>query len=179
MPRPAASIAERRPTSRNLRVADTAVRRFCARTARCWPAAAAALVIAAGALLGFGVVLQRVVDYGLGTGSSARTQPGAGAVPGGGFGDGGVGRGARLPGHLDRRARGRRPAPGGVRARAAAWSPAVLRGTLTTGEVLSRLTTDTTRASRTRSAPASRMGAAQRGAVRRRPGDAGRSPARS
>jgi ATP-binding cassette subfamily B protein len=61
-------ITEQRPGSRNLRVlAHLAT--FIAPYRRTLLAALAALVIAAGAVLGFGMVLQRVVDHGLSSGS--------------------------------------------------------------------------------------------------------------
>jgi ATP-binding cassette subfamily B protein len=69
MPRTPATT-ERRPTSRNLRVLAhlfSFLRPYRATLV----AAAGALAIAAGALLGFGVVLQRVVDHGLSSGSGA------------------------------------------------------------------------------------------------------------
>jgi ATP-binding cassette subfamily B protein len=61
-------ITEQRPASRDLRVLGqlfSLLRPYRAVLV----AALAALMIAAGAVLGFGVVLQRVVDYGLGSGS--------------------------------------------------------------------------------------------------------------
>ena len=70
MPRATAALTERRPSSRNLRVLAqllTFLRPYRAVLA----GAAVALVIAAGSLLGFGVVLRQVVDNGLGSGSPA------------------------------------------------------------------------------------------------------------
>ena len=63
-------ITEQRTTSRNLRVL-THLFGFLRPYRKNLAAALLALFIAAGALLGFGVVLQRVVDHGLGSGSSA------------------------------------------------------------------------------------------------------------
>ena len=61
-------ITEQRPASRNLRVlAQLAV--FIRPYRATLVAALAALAIAAGAVLGFGMVLQRVVDHGLSSGS--------------------------------------------------------------------------------------------------------------
>jgi ATP-binding cassette subfamily B protein len=69
MPRTPATT-ERRSTSRNLRVL-TRLFSFLRPYRATLVAAAGALAIAAGALLGFGVVLQRVVDHGLSSGSGA------------------------------------------------------------------------------------------------------------
>jgi ATP-binding cassette subfamily B protein len=63
-------ITEQRTTSRNLRVL-THLFGFLRPYRKNLAAALLALFIAAGALLGFGVVLQRVVDHGLSSGSSA------------------------------------------------------------------------------------------------------------
>jgi ATP-binding cassette subfamily B protein len=63
-------ISEQRPTSRNLRVL-THLLAFLRPYRAVLIAAAVALLIAAGAVLGFGVVLQRVVDQGLASGSDA------------------------------------------------------------------------------------------------------------
>ena len=63
-------IAEERPGNRNLRTLGQLVS-FLRPYHAVLVGALVALVIAAGAVLGFGVVLQRVVDYGLGTGSVA------------------------------------------------------------------------------------------------------------
>ena len=70
MPRTAATVAERRPTSRNLRVLARLLD-FLRPYRAALAGAAVALVIAAGALLGFGMVLRQVVDHGLGSGSPA------------------------------------------------------------------------------------------------------------
>jgi len=64
------SITEQRTTSRNLRVL-THLFGFLRPYRKNLAAALLALFVAAGALLGFGVVLQRVVDHGLGSGSGA------------------------------------------------------------------------------------------------------------
>ena len=63
-------ITEQRTTSRNLRVL-THLFGYLRPYRKNLAAALLALFIAAGALLGFGVVLQRVVDHGLSSGSSA------------------------------------------------------------------------------------------------------------
>ena len=63
------SLTEQRPASRNLRVLAQLVA-FIRPYRSTLVAALAALVIAAGAVLGFGAVLQRVVDHGLSSGSS-------------------------------------------------------------------------------------------------------------
>ena len=63
-------MTEQRPSSRNLRVL-THLASFLRPYRAMLAAAAAALTIAAGAVLGFGVVLQRVVDHGLSSGSGA------------------------------------------------------------------------------------------------------------
>jgi ATP-binding cassette subfamily B protein len=69
MPRTPATT-ERRPTSRNLRVL-THLFSFLRPYRATLVAAVVALAIAAGALLGFGIVLQGVVDHGLSSGSGA------------------------------------------------------------------------------------------------------------
>jgi len=70
MPRHTLSTDRQRPTSRNLRALSHVLgflRPYRARVV----AAIAALLVAAAAVLGFGRVLQQVVDQGLGTGSGA------------------------------------------------------------------------------------------------------------
>jgi ATP-binding cassette subfamily B protein len=62
--------AEQRPPSRDLRVLSQLFT-FLRPYRRALLGAAVALLIAAGAVLGFGVVLQRVVDHGLSSGSGA------------------------------------------------------------------------------------------------------------
>jgi ATP-binding cassette subfamily B protein len=63
-------LTEQRPTSRDLRVLKQ-LATFLRPYRGAVLGAAVALLIAAGAVLGFGVVLQRVVDHGLGSGSGA------------------------------------------------------------------------------------------------------------
>jgi ATP-binding cassette subfamily B protein len=64
------TIAEQRPPSRNLRVLKQLLT-FLRPYRSAVLGAVIALLIAAGAVLGFGVVLQRVVDHGLSSGSGA------------------------------------------------------------------------------------------------------------
>jgi ATP-binding cassette subfamily B protein len=69
MAKPAVTI-EPRPGSKNLRVLAQ-LARFLRPYRMIVAAALVALIVAAGAVLGFGAVLQRVVDQGLGSGSAA------------------------------------------------------------------------------------------------------------
>jgi ATP-binding cassette subfamily B protein len=62
------TTVEQRPSSRNLRVLKQLLT-FLRPYRSAVLGAAVALLIAAGAVLGFGVVLQRVVDHGLSSGS--------------------------------------------------------------------------------------------------------------
>ena len=64
------ALTEQRPPSRDLRVLKQLFT-FLRPYRRTVLGAAVALLIAAGAVLGFGVVLQRVVDHGLSSGSGA------------------------------------------------------------------------------------------------------------
>ena len=139
-----------------------------------WQVAATllALVLAAAAVLVFGIGLRYLIDGGFAAGRVERAGPRAQGVADRDRGARGRDLRARLSGGLARRAGGRRPAPPGLRPGDRRCRPGSSRSTRT-GEVLSRLT------SRHRGDPGGDQrqpvpGAAQRPAAGRRPRPAGR-----